>query len=60
MNEIKETYMNEEEIMALMPSDFRDLTQEEEMRDNFRRMFQMMGLIYRNQIEIRNKLENAS
>jgi hypothetical protein len=52
--------MTEEEIMDLMPSDFRDLTQEEEMRDNFRRMFQIMGLIYRNQIEIRNKLETAS
>lgn len=46
MDETKETqeiYMTEEEIMNLMPSDFRNLTPEEEMRDNFRRMFQIMG-----------------
>jgi hypothetical protein len=58
--ETQEIYMTEEEIMNLTPSDFRNLTPEEEMRDNFRRMFQIMGLIYKNQIEIKNKLGVAS
>lgn len=50
-------YMTDEEIMGLELSDLRELTQEEELRDNFRRMFQMLGLIYQNQIEINNKLK---
>jgi len=48
--------MTEEEIMNLEISDFRDLTPEEKQHDDFRRMFQMLGLIYRNQIEIKDML----
>jgi hypothetical protein len=51
------TYMTEEEIMALGLDDLRDLSPDEELHDNFRRMFQMMGLIYQNQIEIKNRLD---
>ncbi|MBK5211957.1 MAG: hypothetical protein JJE36_06600 [Coriobacteriia bacterium] len=53
----KKTYMTEEEIMALSPDDFRDLSPDEDLHDNFRRMFQMMGLIYQNQIDIKNRLD---
>ena len=48
--------MNENEIMNLTIDDFRDLTPEETQQDNFRRMFQMMGLIYKNQTEIKELL----
>jgi hypothetical protein len=48
--------MNENEIMDLTIDDFRDLTQEETQQDNFRRMFQIMGLIYKNQTEIKELL----
>ena len=48
--------MSEKEIMNLTPNDFRDLTFQEEQQDNFRRMFQLLGIIYSNQIEIKNLL----
>ena len=48
--------MSEEEIMNLSVNDFRDLTPQEKQQDDFRRMFQMLGEIYRNQIEIKNML----
>ena len=48
--------MSEEEIFSLTTDDFRDLTSQEEQHDNFRRMFQMLGIIYSNQIEIKNML----
>jgi hypothetical protein len=51
-----EVYMTDAEIMALTTADLRELTPEEETKDNFRRMFQMLGLIYQNQIEINKKL----
>ena len=48
--------MNENEIMNLTIDDFCDLTPAETQQDNFRRMFQMMGLIYKNQTEIKEML----
>ena len=48
--------MSEEEIMNLTINDFRDLTSQEKQQDNFRRMFQMLGIIYNNQIEIKKIL----
>ena len=48
--------MKEEDILNLTTDDFRDLTYQEEQHDNFRRMFQMLGIIYNNQIEIKNML----
>ena len=48
--------MSEEEIMNLSINDFRDLTPHEKQQDDFRRMFQMLGLIYKNQIEIKKML----
>ena len=48
--------MGIDEIMSLSIDDFRDLTTEERQQDDFRRMFQMLGLIYQNQIEIKNLL----
>jgi len=48
--------MSEEEIMNLSVNDFRDLTPQEKLQDDFRRMFQMLGVIYKNQIEIKNML----
>jgi len=48
--------MNEKEIMDLTIDDFRDLTMQETQDDNFRRMFQMLGLIFRNQQEIKELL----
>ena len=48
--------MSEEEIMSLTLDDFRDLSPQEKQQDDFRRMFQMLGLIYQNQIEIKNML----
>ena len=44
--------MTEKEIMDLTLDDFRDLTEQEIQQDNFRRMFQMLGIIYNNQNEI--------
>ena len=46
------TEMTEKEIMDLTLDDFRDLTDQEIQQDNFRRMFQMLGIIYKNQNEI--------
>jgi len=48
--------MDEKEIMNLTADDFRDLSQLEAQEDNFRRMFQMLGLIYKNQNEIKELL----
>ncbi|MDR2598957.1 MAG: hypothetical protein LBC73_01615 [Oscillospiraceae bacterium] len=48
--------MNEKEIMNLSIDDFRELTAEETQEDNFRRMFQMLGLIFKNQQEIKELL----
>ena len=48
--------IHEDEIMNLTAEDFRDLSPEEKLRDDFRRMFQMLGLIYSNQIEIKDML----
>jgi len=53
-------YMTENEIMSLSIDDLRELSSEESMNDNFRRMFQIMGLIYQNQLDIKRKLEPAS
>ncbi|MCL2190227.1 MAG: hypothetical protein FWC16_14480 [Defluviitaleaceae bacterium] len=44
------------EIMELTADDFRELTPQEIQQDNFRRMFQMLGLIYANQVEIKQML----
>jgi hypothetical protein len=54
------TDMTEDEIMGLSPDDLRDLTPDEELHDNFRRMFQLMGLIYQNQVEIKERLDRAA
>jgi len=51
--------MNENEIMNLTADDFRDLTPEETQQDNFKRMFQILGLIYKNQNEIKELLAVA-
>jgi len=51
--------IDENEIMNLTAEDFRDLTSEETQQDNFRRMFQMLGLIYKNQNEIKELLAVA-
>ena len=48
--------MNEHEIMNLTIDDFRDLTTQEKQQDDFRRMFQILGLIYKNQVEIKEML----
>jgi len=48
--------LNDEDVMNLTVDDFRDLTPQEIQQDNFRRMFQLLGLIYQNQIEIKNML----
>jgi len=53
-------YMTDEEIENLSLDDLRELTTEETTNDNFRRMFQIMGLIYQNQLEIKRKLDPAS
>ena len=52
--------MNEKEIMNLNIDDFRDLTLQETQEDNFRRMFQMLGLIFKNQQEIKELLVGQS
>ena len=49
-------YMSEENTMNLTINDFRDLTPQEKQQDDFRRLFQMLGIIYKNQIEIKNLL----
>jgi hypothetical protein len=56
---MENTYMTGKEIEDLSLADLRELTETEEIRDNFRRMFQIMGLLYQNQIEIKNKLDAA-
>jgi len=48
--------MSHEEIMNLTIEDFRELTPQEIQQDNFRRMFQLLGLIYANQVEIKQLL----
>jgi hypothetical protein len=48
--------MSDNEIMELTVEDFRELTQQETQQDNFRRMFQLLGLIYANQVEIKQLL----
>ena len=48
--------INEIDIMNLDINDFRDLTPQEKQSDDFRRLFQLLGLIYKNQIEIKNML----
>ena len=52
--------MNEKEIMNLSIDDLRDLTPQEMQQDNFRRLFQMLGLIYTNQMEIKRMLVSAN
>ena len=44
-------------ITELTINDFRELTPHEAQQDNFRRMFQLLGLIYANQVEIKQLLE---
>ena len=51
--------MDENEIMNLTADDFRDLTPEETQQDNFKRLFQMLGIIYKNQNEIKELLAVA-
>ena len=51
--------MDENEIMSLNADDFRDLTPEETQQDNFKRMFHMLGIIYKNQNEIKEFLTVA-
>jgi len=48
--------MSDKEITELTAEDFRELTPQEAQQDNFRRMFQLLGLIYANQIEIKQML----
>lgn len=48
--------MSNDEIMELTMEDFRELTPQEAQQDNFRRMFQLLGLIYENQVEIKQLL----
>ena len=38
--------MSDKEIMELTIEDFRELTPHETQQDNFRRMFQMLGLVF--------------
>jgi len=49
-----------DDIMNLSIDDFRDLTLQETQEDNFRRMFQMLGLIFKNQQEIKELLVGQS
>ena len=51
--------MDENEIISLTADDFRDLTPDETLQDNFKRMFQMLGIIYKNQNEIKELLTVA-
>jgi len=57
---VDKVYLTEEEIMKLSLDDFRDLSSDGALNDNFRRLFQIMGLIYQNQVEIRKSLENGA
>jgi hypothetical protein len=50
-------FINDIEVTNFNADDFRDLTPQEKQDDDFRRMFQMLGLIYRNQIEIKDMLK---
>ncbi|MCL2386147.1 MAG: hypothetical protein FWC89_01230 [Defluviitaleaceae bacterium] len=52
--------MSNEEIMELTIEDFRELTPQESQQDNFRRMFQLLGLIYANQVEIKQLLVESN
>ena len=52
--------MSDKEIKELTIKDFRELNPHELQQDNFRRMFQMLGLIYANQVEIKKLLSNQS
>jgi len=52
--------MDEKEIMNLSIDDLRDLTPQEMQQDNFRRLFQMLGLIYTNQMEIKRMFVSAN
>jgi len=52
--------MSNEEIMELVIEDFRELTPQEIQQDNFRRMFQLLGLIYANQVEIKQLLAEGN
>ena len=52
--------MSNKEIRELAIEDFRELNSQETQDDNFRRMFQMLGLIYANQVEIKQLLSNQS
>jgi len=52
--------IDEKDIMDLTVDDFRDLTSQEMQEDNFRRMFQMLGLIFKNQQEIKDLLVGQS
>jgi hypothetical protein len=45
--QMNDMIMTEKEISELKLGDFRELTSDEETRDNCRRMFQIMGLIYK-------------
>ena len=51
--------MSEKEIMSLTADDFRALSYHEEQQDNFRRMFQLLGIIYSNQVEIMGFLKQS-
>jgi len=46
--------------MNLSIDDLRDLTPQEMQQDNFRRLFQMLGLIYTNQMEIKRMLVSTN
>ena len=48
--------MSNNEIMELTIENFRELAPQEIQQDNFRRMFQLLGLIYANQVEIKQML----
>ena len=48
--------MNDNVITELASVDFCELTSQEMQQDNFRRMFQMLDLIYKNQVEIKQLL----
>ena len=52
--------MNENEIMNLIIDDLRDLTPQETQQDNFRRMFQILGIIYKGQTEIKELLMSTN
>jgi len=51
---------NKKRIMDLTIDDFRDLSPQETQEDNFRRMFQILGLIFKNQQEIKELLVSQS